>query len=279
MDQILPTIFRFRLSCFRYRPNKNLYEWKWWEDFSVRFWPFLPLVLASSIYHYKLRFVFNNECNYQDSKSRLSERVREKKKLNKHIWETKWSVPWFDCDESLTWEGLNLNPAYFDYCFNFILCFVGELCLLVSRCAGGRCDMACSDEDRGRSRRPGAEDQGWSHRLGTRWPGDRDVRWHRVRSAPWKWRREARVSWLSLKTKVVGLASKSVATDFLVWVSKLAAPVWWFGRQNHHGDFLVWASKPNRRRFVSCATKLMEGGRHGTHIEIWRIASPGGKSC
>jgi hypothetical protein len=25
--------------------------------------------------------------------------------------------------------------------------------------------MACSDEDCGRSRRPGAEDRGWSHRL------------------------------------------------------------------------------------------------------------------
>jgi hypothetical protein len=24
-------------------------------------------------------------------------------------WETKWSVPWFDCDESLTWWGLNSN--------------------------------------------------------------------------------------------------------------------------------------------------------------------------
>jgi hypothetical protein len=33
--------------------------------------------------------------------------------------------------------------------------------------------MTCSDEDRGRSRRPGAEDRGWSHRLGTRWPGGR----------------------------------------------------------------------------------------------------------
>jgi hypothetical protein len=29
--------------------------------------------------------------------------------------------------------------------------------------------MACSDEDRGRSRRPGAEDRGWSHRSDTRW--------------------------------------------------------------------------------------------------------------
>jgi hypothetical protein len=34
--------------------------------------------------------------------------------------------------------------------FFFYLCFVGELCLLVSWCAGGRCDMACSDEDRDR---------------------------------------------------------------------------------------------------------------------------------
>jgi hypothetical protein len=31
--------------------------------------------------------------------------------------------------------------------------------------------MACSDEGRGKSRRPGAEDQGWSHRSGTRWSG------------------------------------------------------------------------------------------------------------
>jgi hypothetical protein len=34
--------------------------------------------------------------------------------------------------------------------------------LLVSWCAGGRCGMTGSDEDRGRSRRPIAEDQGWS---------------------------------------------------------------------------------------------------------------------
>jgi hypothetical protein len=34
--------------------------------------------------------------------------------------------------------------------------------LLVSRHAGGRCGMTGSDEDRGRSRRPGVEDRGWS---------------------------------------------------------------------------------------------------------------------
>jgi hypothetical protein len=46
------------------------------------------------------------------------------------------------------------------FCFPFIFVSFGELCLLVSWCVGGRCGMACSDEDRGRSRRPSAEDRG-----------------------------------------------------------------------------------------------------------------------
>jgi hypothetical protein len=78
--------------------------------------------------------------------------------------------------------------------------------------------MACNDEDRGRSRRPGAEDRGRSHRSGTQWSGGREVRWRRVRSAPGTWRLGARVSWLSLKTKVV--------EGFLIWALKLAALVW-----------------------------------------------------
>jgi hypothetical protein len=40
--------------------------------------------------------------------------------------------------------------------------FCGESCLLVSWCAGSKCDMAGSDEDHGKSRRPAAEDRGWS---------------------------------------------------------------------------------------------------------------------
>jgi hypothetical protein len=59
--------------------------------------------------------------------------------------------------------------------FSFTFVSFGESCFLVSWCAGGSCDMACNDEDRGRSRRPGAEDRGWSHRSGTRWPDDREV--------------------------------------------------------------------------------------------------------
>jgi hypothetical protein len=33
--------------------------------------------------------------------------------------EPKWSVPWFDCDESLTYRGLNSNPVYFG-CFTLL---------------------------------------------------------------------------------------------------------------------------------------------------------------
>jgi hypothetical protein len=46
------------------------------------------------------------------------------------------------------------------FCFSITFVSLGESHLLVSWCAGGRCGMACSDEDRGRSRRPGAEDWG-----------------------------------------------------------------------------------------------------------------------
>jgi hypothetical protein len=60
------------------------------------------------------------------------------------------------------------------FCF-FIFVSFGESHLLISWCAGGRCDMVCSNDDRGKSRRPGAEDRGWSHRSGTRWPGDQEV--------------------------------------------------------------------------------------------------------
>jgi hypothetical protein len=109
------------------------------------------------------------------------------------------------------------------------------------------CGMTCSNEDCGRSRRPGIEDQRWSHRSDTQWPGDREVGWHCVRSAPCTWRQEAWVSWLSLKTKVDGLlvvwpqntqtvfsclASKPVVTVFSGLASKPVGRVYRFGSQN-----------------------------------------------
>jgi hypothetical protein len=45
---------------------------------------------------------------------------------------------------------------------HYYLCSCEELCLLVSWCVGDRCDMMDSDDDLGRSRRLGPEDQGWS---------------------------------------------------------------------------------------------------------------------
>jgi hypothetical protein len=72
--------------------------------------------------------------------------------------------------------------------FSFTIVSFGESRLLVSWCVGDRCGMTCSNKDRGRSRRPAAEDRGWSHRSGTRWPDDREVGWRRVRSAPSMWR-------------------------------------------------------------------------------------------
>jgi hypothetical protein len=54
-----------------------------------------------------------------------------------------------------------LNMGHFGS-FTFIFVSCGEACLLVSWCIGERCGMAGSDGDHGRSRRPSAEDQGWS---------------------------------------------------------------------------------------------------------------------
>jgi hypothetical protein len=76
--------------------------------------------------------------------------------------------------------------------------------------------------------------------------------------------------WFGLKTGGSGL---------LVWASKPTALVLWFGSQNHRGGFLVWTSKISRLWFVGCATKPTEGGRCETHVEIWRLTSPGSKSC
>jgi hypothetical protein len=78
------------------------------------------------------------------------------------------------CDESLICRGLNSNPGHF--CGSILhSCSCGESCLLFLYCVGDRCGMMYSNEDRGRSRRPSAEDRGCSYRPGIRWSSDRDV--------------------------------------------------------------------------------------------------------
>jgi hypothetical protein len=58
-------------------------------------------------------------------------------------------MPWFEF-ESGTFQWV--LPTIFVSC--------GESCLLVLWCVGDRCGMAGNDEDRGRSRRPNAENWG-----------------------------------------------------------------------------------------------------------------------
>jgi hypothetical protein len=78
---------------------------------------------------------------------------------------------------------------------------VGESRLLISWCAGDRYDMADSDKNRGRSRRPGTEDRRWSNIsriLGDRMigsSGDAVCGLHRVQGD------EEHIFWFDLKIK------------------------------------------------------------------------------
>jgi hypothetical protein len=71
----------------------------------------------------------------------------------------------------LSWFEFESRKFWWFYHYPIILC--GESYLLVSWCACDIYDMVGSDEDRGRSRRPGVEDQRWSN---TSWVlGDRMI--------------------------------------------------------------------------------------------------------
>jgi hypothetical protein len=81
--------------------------------------------------------------------------------------------------------------------------------------------MACSDEDRGRSRRPGAEDRGWSHRSGTRWPGGRVAP-----CAVCTWNVETRSAGFLVEPQnqggggFPGLGLKTGSSGLVIWASK-----------------------------------------------------------
>jgi hypothetical protein len=89
--------------------------------------------------------------------------------------------------------------------------------LLVSWCVCDMCDMAGSDEDLGRSRRPGVEDQGSSSTgrvLGGQTigrSGDTVCGLHRAQGDE--------------EPEFLNLASKPRSTSFPVWASKSVAPV------------------------------------------------------
>jgi hypothetical protein len=180
--------------------------------------------------------------------------------MNSHVdklfekWETKLSVPWFDCDESLTWRDLNSNQGHF--CGFTPLSFLWRIvfaCLVVCR---WQCGMAHSDDDHSRSRRPSVEDRGWSDTcrvLGGRTierSGDAVCVLHRARGDDecgfFGWASKPRLTgcqWFGLKTirtvcqwfdlKITrtvspDLASKLMAPGFPVCASKPTTTVWWF---------------------------------------------------
>jgi hypothetical protein len=134
--------------------------------------------------------------------------------------------------------------------------------LLVSWCAGGRCGMACNDEDRCRSRRPGVEDRGWSHRSGTH------MVFTGLASKP-----VAMVSsGLASKpagTVFTGLASKPVATVLSSLASKLVAAVSPGLASKPVVDFLVEPQNQGGGGFPSLGLKIGSFG-----LVIWALKSP-----
>jgi hypothetical protein len=155
--------------------------------------------------------------------------------------------------------------------FSFTFVSFRESCLLVSWCVGGRCGMACSDVDRGRSRRPGAEDQGWSHRSVL------DGRRSRGRVVP------CAVCTVHVKMRGAGLLvePQNQGRWFLSGLAskplRRFSPVW---PQNRWRWFLsVWPQNL-LRRFLCLGLKTMwasvcrlchktnEGGQRETRVEI-----------
>jgi hypothetical protein len=85
-----------------------------------------------------------------------------------------------------------------------------------------------------------------------------------VRSAPCTWRREARVSWLNLKTNVDGLSvvwAQNHRDDFSsVWISKsMATFCEWFGLKTTRTVFSGLASKTAATVSSDLASKLVVG--------------------
>jgi hypothetical protein len=134
--------------------------------------------------------------------------------------------------------------------------------------------MAGSDEDRGKSRRLGVEDRGWSS-TGQVLGGQTIERSGDAMCGLECAQGDEEHGFLGSASKPrspvsPGLASKPVATVLLVWpqnhslgfpglglkIGSCSLVIW---PTNHSDGFLVWASKPSGRWFVGCATKSTRG--------------------
>jgi hypothetical protein len=141
-------------------------------------------------------------------------------------WETKRVMPFFICVMSnwlvLVW--IWIQRISIELTLNWVI-WCGEMRLFVSWCVGGECDMAGNDDDRGRSRRLGVEDRGWSstsqvlsgRTIGR--SGDAVCDPHCTRGG-------------DEKHMFSGLASKPVVTVSHWFGLKTTVTVSWFGPQN-----------------------------------------------
>jgi hypothetical protein len=155
--------------------------------------------------------------------------------------------------------------------------------LPLSWCVSDRYDIADSDDNRGRNRRPSVEDRRWSStgRVLGGWAIGRSNNTvcglHCAQGDD-----EHGFFWLSLKTKVDGFSRfgfktcgfrfnlKTSGTGFSICASKSAAPVWWFRPKNHYDGFLCWVKNQvglglsvvlqNRRRRVSVGRASRSSG-------------------
>jgi hypothetical protein len=168
------------------------------------------------------------------------------------FWETNSFLPWLICVMSnwliLVWIwirciSVELTP-------NWVIRF-GETRLLVSWCVCGEYDMAGSDEDRGRSRRLGVKDRGWSgisrvlDGLTIGRSSDAVCDPHHTHGG------DEKRGFPSLASKewqpfVSGLASKPLRR-FLGLVLKIKVD-----------GLVIWASKPSGTRFVGLRLKIDE---------------------
>jgi hypothetical protein len=160
-----------------------------------------------------------------------------------------WSVPWFDCDESLTCHGLNSNLRYFG-CFTPI-CSCGESHLFVSWCVGDRYDMVGSDEDHGRSRRLGANDRGWSS-IGQVLSGRTIERLGDVVCGLYRAQEDEEHGFLGSTSKPrltvsLGLASKPMNTVLVVWPQNHSHGFPGLGLRTGSSSLVIWPTKSQLR--------------------------------
>jgi hypothetical protein len=130
--------------------------------------------------------------------------------------------------------------------------------LLISWCVGDMCDMVGSDEDLGRSRRPGAEDRGWSsidRVLGDRTverPGDAACDLYRAQGD-----KEHEFLGSASKPKSTvspGLTSKPVATVLVVWPQNHSLGFPSLDLKTDSYSLVIWLTKSSRQ-FLSLGLK------------------------